>query len=317
MDLVSIIVPVYNAGAYLSKCLKSLVNQTYQNIEIIVVDDGSTDNSLEIAKKFEILDRRVKVFHKQNGGQASARNYGISKCTGEYIGFVDADDYVDLNMYEVLVNLCADNNADISVCGWYIVKEGNIKKCDFTSEKLVLTSEMAIDKLLDHVSFDNFATNKLFKRKLFDNILFPINELLEDLLTIYRLFEEAKLIVIFSQPLYYYVQHEKSITHQLQYHLNIDAFKAFEDRRIDLLKKYPNLTSKINSNYVTACKLYFMISLKSDNRNKKFEKERISEMRKYIKDTWKDNSISFRVKTTTTLISYFPYSYFKLRGLFK
>ena len=105
MSKISIIVPVYNTEKYLSKCLNSLIKQTYKDIEIIVVNDGSKDKSLEIAKKFAKQDNRIKVFNKENGGLSSARNFGIEKASGEYIGFVDSDDYIKENMFEILYNM--------------------------------------------------------------------------------------------------------------------------------------------------------------------------------------------------------------------
>jgi len=312
MSKISIIVPVYNTEKYLSKCLNSLIKQTYKDIEIIVVNDGSKDKSLEIAKKFAKQDNRIKVFNKENGGLSSARNFGIEKASGEYIGFVDSDDYIKENMFEILYNMIKEANAKIAICGWYLVEDNQIRTCNFKCKKLVLNDEQAIDMLLNHVSFDNFACNKLFHRALFKDVIFPVGELLEDLSTIYKLIHEAKVIVVDSNPLYYYVLHSNSITSNLYKQVNPDSFKAFENRKNSLLSLYPKLSNKIKSNYFTASRNYFTISIHSSIRDKKFEKKMIKEMRKNIYYVWYDKSIPFRVKVSSTVISIFPYL-FKVR----
>ena len=313
MNCISIIVPVYNTSKYLEKCLYSLMNQTIKNIEIIVVNDGSTDNSLEIINKIAKEDERIKVYNKKNGGVSSARNYGIEKSTGKYIGFVDSDDYVREDMYEILKKNLEDNSVDMSICRWYLVENEIKRECNFKTENIVLNSEDAINVLLSHSSFDNFVVTKLYKRELFDNIRFDEGKLLEDLLIMYKLINKSKLISLCSEPLYYYVQRNNSSTNNLNKELDEKCFDAFVVRKNDLQKMYPKLNKKINSNYFTANKLYFMISLRSKNRNKAFEKDRIKCMRKNIKYVWNDNSIPFRVKISSTLISMFPYLYFMLR----
>lgn len=313
MNCISIIVPVYNTSKYLEKCLYSLMNQTIKNIEIIVVNDGSTDNSLEIINKIAKEDERIKVYNKKNGGLSSARNYGIEKSTGKYIGFVDSDDYVREDMYEILKKNLEDNSADMSICRWYLVENEIKRECNFKTENIVLNSEDAINVLLSHSSFDNFVVTKLYKRELFDDIRFDEGKLLEDLLIMYKLINKSRLISLCSEPLYYYVQRNNSITNNLNKELDEKCFDAFVVRKNNLQKMYPKLNKKINSNYFTANKLYFMISLRSKNRNKAFEKDRIKCMRKNIKYVWDDKSIPFRVKISSTLISMFPYLYFMLR----
>lgn len=313
MDLISIIVPVYNTSKYLEKCIDSLINQTYKNIEIIAVNDGSKDNSLEILNELAKKDSRIKVYDKPNGGLSSARNFGISKASGKYIGFIDSDDYVSIDMFKVLFDMIEENDSDISICGWYLVEGENVRKCAFNQERVLLSDDEAISMLLNHVSFDNFACNKLFKKELFDDIKFPEGKLLEDLLTIYKLINKSNKIVVDSIPLYYYVLRENSITSNLYNQVDEEAFKVFNSRKEDLIKMYPNLHKKILSNYFTACKSYFIISLHSKNRNLSFEKDRIKDMRKNIKYVWCDKSIPLRVKLSSMLISIFPYLYFKVR----
>lgn len=312
MDLISIIVPLYNTSKYLEKCLNSIKNQTYKNIEIIIVDDGSTDSSLQLAKKIALEDKRMKVYHKKNGGLSSARNYGIQNAQGKYISFVDSDDYIASNMIEILYKNLIRNSADISICGWYLDSNRGIRPCDFKTKCVTLNNIEATNMLLNHVSFDNFACNKLFLKDLFNEILFPEGKILEDLLTIYKLIYNSKKIVVDSTPLYYYVLHENSITSNLYKQIDVGAFQAFQKRKDDLCKMYPSLDKKIKSNFFTACKSYFIIAIKSSKRDNKFEKERIIDMRKYIKYIYVDKSIPIRVKISSTLITIFPYLYFKV-----
>ena len=123
-DLISVIIPVYNVDKYLERCIDSVIVQTYSNLEIILVDDGSNDDSGIICDRYAKFDDRIKVIHKKNGGVSSARNEGIKYCNGKYIGFVDSDDYIDSTMYEYLYNLLISNDADISCCDFFIINEG-------------------------------------------------------------------------------------------------------------------------------------------------------------------------------------------------
>lgn len=171
--LVSVIVPIYNVENYLSKCIESIINQTLTNIEIILVNDGSTDSSGIIADNYSRNDSRVKVIHKENGGQGSARNIGIELASGEYIGFVDSDDWVDLDMYEKLYNSAIINNASITVCNRKVLDENeNIKTIVNIQEKVIenlnsnITDYIVNDLLYNHTVV---VYNKIYKREILQN----------------------------------------------------------------------------------------------------------------------------------------------------
>ncbi len=200
--LVSVIVPVYNIEKYVRKCLDSLTSQSYENIEIIVVDDGSTDGSGEICNGIALADKRVKVFHKKNGGLSSARNYGIKKAKGEYVCLVDGDDYVKRNFVKVMVG-AMEKNADIAVCGY----NAEIPKVEVMSGK-----EATIRLLTQQENVDIIAWNKIYKRYLFDKIQYPEGQNYEDNLTTYKLLAEAKNVVYVAESLYVYVERSGSIT---------------------------------------------------------------------------------------------------------
>lgn len=240
--LISIIVPVYNMEKYIDKCINSIINQTYKNIEIIIVDDGSTDKSNKMIDKYKKIDKRIKVYHKKNGGLSDARNYGLEKATGEYIGFVDSDDYIENNMYEILYNNLIKYKADISVVNYNLVyeKDFNYKK-NFKeiSDKLLILNKMeTIKLLLDDNKFGNYAWNKLYKRELFNNIKYPVGRNMEDLGTTYKIIEKCNRIVYDPIPLYNYLQRNNSIVNTINLSFFEDTYILTCERFIYLDNKY-------------------------------------------------------------------------------
>ena len=191
-DKISVVVPIYNVEKYLEKCIKSILNQTYNNLEIILVNDGSTDNCLNICKKFEKIDKRIFVINKENGGLSEARNYGIDKATGKYITFVDSDDYIDEDYLEFLYKNLIINNCDISICNPRIVYEDGGKSRTLYKycfpQNIVLEGEKALEMMLYQKKFDNSAWGKLYKINLFDEIRYPVGKLYEDIATTYKTF---------------------------------------------------------------------------------------------------------------------------------
>ena len=169
-ELISIIIPVYKVEKYLEKCINSIIGQTYTNLQIILVDDGSPDNSGKICDKYAKKDSRVEVIHKSNGGLSEARNSGIERAKGKYIGFVDSDDYIKEDMYEVLYNLITRFQADVSICNLYDVvgDEKNIRNINEGIKeynRIDILKEVLMDK-----NIQSYAWNKLYKKELFDNL---------------------------------------------------------------------------------------------------------------------------------------------------
>lgn len=216
-DKLSIIVPVYNVQSYLNRCISSIVNQTYRNLEIILVDDGSTDNSGKLCDSYALHDNRIKVIHKTNGGLSSARNAGLSVVTGHYIGFVDSDDYIEPNMYELLLESMRGLHADI-VCAETFIERGNHKKYHPRfKENCVFTHEEALNILLDG-SLDTAVWNKLYKASLFKNLTFIEGRIYEDVGFLYKVFDKANVVAYVNKPLYHYIKRKGSIVS--------DAFNA-------------------------------------------------------------------------------------------
>lgn len=206
----SVIVPIYNVEKYLEKCLDSLVNQSFLDLEIILVNDGSTDCSLKIAEKYrDEYPNLIQVYSKLNGGLSDARNYGIKYTKGEFLAFIDSDDYLDTRMFEKMFYIQEKNKSDIVACDMYYVYEDGTKVISSAGEFDVENPKENIE-LLD---INNSACNKIFRKELFDSIRFPIGKWYEDLATIPLVIFESNRISHLNEPLYYYIQRSGSIAH--------------------------------------------------------------------------------------------------------
>ena len=231
--LISIIIPVYNVEKYINRCLESVINQTYKNIEIILVDDGSPDRSGEICENFSKTDSRIKVFHKMNGGLSDARNYGVKKANGAYITFIDSDDYVSVNYITYLYNILQKNHADISCC---CMVKTNTDSTQYTvntclPEEQLFTGWEASMALLDNLYLILVtAWGKLYRSDIVKKYPFPVGRKHEDEATSCKFYYEAERVVIGNECLYAYFQNPKSITHTKGTKLNTDELWALEHR---------------------------------------------------------------------------------------
>lgn len=211
--LLSIIVPVYNVEEYLDKCIESILRQNYRNFELILVNDGSTDSSFLICKKYESLDSRIVTLSQANKGLSSARNAGLEYANGAYIGFVDSDDWIEPTMYENLVAACLEESADISCCGRRMIySPSNTKELFNISEREVWTPEECLSRLFSWDGIDSSACDKVFKASLFRKVKYPVGELHEDIMIMYRLISNSDKIVHSGTCEYNYRQHMGSIT---------------------------------------------------------------------------------------------------------
>ena len=207
--MISVIVPVYNVEPYLRKCLDSIVYQTYKNLEILVVDDGSTDECGRICDEYEEKDERIRVFHTENRGLSCARNLGLDEARGEWIGFVDSDDWIEPDMYEVLLKEALETGADVVDCGVYWESPG--KTVEIKKQYHVLTGRDALRELL-HQKIYNAVWNKLWKHKCFDSIRFPAGRICEDIATTYRVFASIVCVSILNKSKYHYLRRDNSIS---------------------------------------------------------------------------------------------------------
>lgn len=244
--LISLIIPVYKVEKYLEKCIQSVINQTYENLQIILVDDGSPDNCGKICDEYAKKDHRIEVIHKSNGGLSDARNKGLEIAKGEYIGFVDSDDYIEADMYEVLYNLLKQYNADVSICNFYTVSQGkiSIKNADNginDYNRIEILKEILLDR-----NIQSYAWNKLYKKELFDEIKYPIGKKYEDIGTTFYVFEKCNKIVVTSEPEYYYLKRSDSLVNNVTESTVLDYTEIIIQRylytkeNIKELKKYNN-----------------------------------------------------------------------------
>jgi len=208
----SIIVPVFNVELYLVKCLESIINQTFTDFELILVNDGSTDASQTICLDYLKKDHRIILYNKENGGLSSARNFGLSKAKGKYIAFIDSDDWIDLHMYETMVKALEDENADIVVCGHYVVNfNGSIEEIIPIKKSILYDGAEATKLILKDEQIFSFAWDKIYKKELFDDIRYPDGRIYEDTATTYKLFHKAKSVFHLNKAFYFYVRRMGSL----------------------------------------------------------------------------------------------------------
>lgn len=249
-DLISIIVPVYNVEKYLEKCVKSVIDQTYKNLEIILVDDGAKDNSGKMCDELAKLDSRIKVIHKENGGLSDARNFGLREAKGDYIGFVDSDDYIANDMYETLYNTIKDNNADISIVSFYEMYKGKVIGVRDSGNLEVLSKLDAMKELLIDTKIQSYAWNKLFKKELFYDLKFPTGKNFEDIATTLLLFEKCDRVALLEKPKYYYLRRDDSIVGVRNSKTYTDYLEVIYDKYMYLKGKYPEIELYNAYNYV-------------------------------------------------------------------
>lgn len=225
-EKICIVVPVYNVEKYVKKCIESIRAQSYSNLEVIIVNDGSTDNSLEVCIESSKNDERIKVVSKENGGLSDARNYGMKFCTCKLITFIDSDDYVAKDYVKNLYELMLKYNVDISCTNYIRFYEDNrFEKRNKNNYEKVFNSQKAIIDVLYQKTIANSAWGKLYKYELFKDITFPKGKLCEDLGTFYKLFEKASNIVYSSQQDYFYLQRKTSIMGSEFHEKKMDALE--------------------------------------------------------------------------------------------
>ena len=225
MSLVSVVIPVYNVEEYLKECLDSVVNQTYGDLEILLVDDGSTDGSSKICDSYAARDSRITVVHQVNSGLSAARNRGIDLASSKYITFIDSDDVIALNFIELLMNKIESENADIAECD-FLDFSSDVPSADLNDFSTLKTGMQSLHDLYDISARNVTAWGKIYKIELFSNVRYPVGKTHEDVFTTYKLFYFAKKIVQLKSRLYFYRKRSGSIT------------ASFNKKRLDILDAY-------------------------------------------------------------------------------
>lgn len=297
-DLISIIVPVYNVENYIKDCINSIVRQSYKNIEIILIDDGSTDNSGKICDYYGGKDKRIKVIHKKNEGVSVARNMGIEESKGKYITFVDSDDFIDESYVENLYAQCIYKNVDLSICGINdIFGEREIIKTSVEYSK-ILDSKEAMKELLNEKYYNSVIWAKMYKKNLFNNVKFNKNmKIAEDLDVLYRIIDKCNFINIdTSKKLYYYRIRENSAS---TVNYNDDWNKEIKicENILNFTKnKYPDILDFAIKRYVRI-NITCIINIIKNNLNKKEELLILQKnIKKYKKSYLKNSDVNFKNK---------------------
>lgn len=251
--IISIIVPIYNVEKYLPKCIESILNQNFKEFELILINDGSTDNSGKICDLYAEKDNRIKIIHKKNGGVSSARNSGLNAVSGEYIGFVDPDDYIDKDMYRNLYELCKSNNCDIGICRLGREIDGELLNNN-KEEKIIKLDKIQSMKELFKGNLYRFSLcNKIYKRNCFENVIFPEGHIHEDLSTTYKLFANSNKAIYTSYEGYIYVKRENSILTSTYSEKRLQAFSGWDEIIEFISKNYNEVLDEAIATFTYWC----------------------------------------------------------------
>lgn len=248
---ISVIVPVYKVEPYLRKCLDSIVDQTYENLEIILVDDGSPDNCGAICDEYAAWDERIRVIHQKNGGLSAARNAGLRIATGNYLGFVDSDDWVEPKMFEELFQGLTQAQADIAVCGRY--EEYKDHQIAYTwSKTQVMDREEALGELLCNNKLQNLVWDKLYRQDLFKGIWFPEGKTFEDMAVMHLLFLRACRVVCLPGAMYHYLQRPDSIVGDISLKNRLTHYNMAQRRYETLRYDWPQFADRMAAQCVAS-----------------------------------------------------------------
>jgi glycosyltransferase involved in cell wall biosynthesis len=283
---ISIIVPVHNVEKYLEDCINSILDQSFNNFEIILVNDGSTDRSGNICDFYVQKDKRVRVVHQEYGGVSAARNVGVCISKGDYIGFVDGDDRIDKDMYKKLYTLCSNKNSDIAICKLGRVIDGKIINQDNIEFVKEMDNIEGMRELFRGVLYRFSLCNKLFKKSCFENVEFPEGRIHEDLSTTYKFFAKAKKVIYTNYIGYFYVKRAYSILTSKYNEKRLDAFLGWDEILQFMNNQYPNLSGEFIPCFVYSCidHVYYILN---QIENKEEKKRHLSNIKFYVNKHYK------------------------------
>lgn len=280
MPKISIIVPVYNVESYLRKCVDSILAQSFQDYELILVDDGSTDRSPVICDEYGATDKRIKVVHKKNGGLSDARNVGIRLATAPFLGFIDSDDYIAEDMYKQLYFDIIDGHADLAICGIYDVYAGRSPR-KLPVIKGVFSPEQALKMILDAKLISVHAVNKLYKKQLFSKVRYPVDSITEDAAVIIPILRACDKVAVNTRQQYYYIHHQGTISSRSFSNHDLDTIKVWRNNEVLVRAFFPSLVSACHTR---VCWAYFLvldkIMISKNWRNIEFKKDIILFLKK-------------------------------------
>lgn len=316
--LVSVIVPIYKVEEYLRECVDSIINQTYKNLEIILVDDGSPDNCGKICDDYAAQDKRITVYHKENGGLSDARNYGIERCHGEFITFVDSDDFLKSTFAKTLLDLLEKYDADLAIAYVQRFKQVPAGGTDalFYSVKVreVCASSHEVIESLLYQRNGTGGPYKLYRRKLFKDTRYPVGLFYEDLATTYKVMSICKRIVLTNEPMYAYRINLDSIMYTKYSPKMLSCIPISRQLYRETKEKYPDLEKAAASRAFAANRVVFL-NLPSERKQER--KQVWEEMKKYRMKVLFDNKARKRERITA-LLTYSGFNAFHLfSGLYR
>lgn len=312
---ISIIVPVYKVEAYLRKCVDSILAQTFQDFELILVDDGSPDSCPAICDEYEHKDIRVRVLHKPNGGLSDARNAGLAVARGRYVGFIDSDDWISEDMFELLYQAIKEHDADIAVSCHYTVTDNQPTRMNDFGRTAVLNQFQAIGEILKDREIKSYAWDKLYKTELFTNndILYPVGFNYEDIYATYQLFMHASKVVLVNEPTYYYLRRDSGITGSTSLRNLEHKFDAVTERHAQLKRKYYHSISQsiwdqsVNNILLEGMDLYNYILRETQLS---LCKDQAQKVQRFISENFRrillSKEIEKRAKLFSVLVHWFP-----------
>ena len=296
-DLISVVIPVYRVEKYLERCVESVINQTYTNLEIILIDDGSPDNSGNMCDEYAKIDKRIKVIHKKNGGLSDARNVGIENSKGKYITFIDSDDYIEENYVEILYNTLKKYKVKISVADNLIKYDSGKVINNSTYKEYIVTEKEALEKMLwGERDLDNGAWTKLYDITLFNNVRYPVGRLYEDTATTYKIYDQCDYIAINSVPVYNYMKRKDSITQCEFNEKKLQLIVSVKEMTDFVSNKYPDLDIACERKMLWAYMSTLSQLATSKSGNKKIENELIEYVMQHKKTVLKNKKTPKRDK---------------------
>lgn len=279
---ISVIVPIFKVEDYLPRCVESIINQKYKNLEIILVDDGSTDSCPVLCDEYAKKDDRIIVIHKENGGLSDARNAGMKIATGEYISFIDSDDYIANDYFSNLYETMQSQKSDIVECS--VVKfYGDDNFDDYTDDLSICnySTQDGLSALIAEKPFRQHVWNKLYKTSLVFDILFPVGKLNEDEFWTYQIFGRAKKVTKINKTMYYYFQRESSIMGNTYNLRRLDVLEGKANRQVYIENNFPKLSTQAKIDFIASCIFAYQCVLKYMKKNEK--KEALMKINQYRK----------------------------------
>ncbi len=311
-EIISVIIPIYNVETYLERCLKSVIGQSYQELEILLIDDGSTDGSGILCDQWAENDPRIKVIHKSNGGLSDARNTGLDHASGEYIVFIDSDDYISSDMVLKLYLALKANNAEMSICNFLCVNEAGLPVAENTDLPINNETVSGLEAVRRIVNLNSNgwyyipAWNKLYKKNLFTEIRFPIGKIHEDEFVAHKLLGLCKTVACIQDVCYFYVQRTGSIIHSKTSKSYLHASEALLDRAQFYVDNELNYYA---SRVYWRAAMFLASSFQFRDNSQPLQEPRIAALRVLRQNRWLRKYCSIKEKLQISTVCFSPYFY--------